>query len=84
MSSRATVPESVGRTVRTAGQLVPSVVIVELVDAFFYNMDDRQYAALAAGLLLLFTFLQNAYEDYKNKGLWFRSVPPKYVTPGGN
>lgn len=77
--SKTTVSEPIGRTVRTAGQLAPAAVITELVDVFFVNLDERGYAAVLAGLTLVFTYVQNAVENSKGKGWWFRQVPPTDV-----
>ena len=52
---------------RTATQLVPAAVLTELVDAFWINFDERQYAAVLAAGLLATSFIQNAYEQFKGK-----------------
>ena len=61
----AVLDRSVTGPVRTAAQLVPSAVLTEVIDAFIYNMNDRQYLALAAGLLLLVSWTQNRVESRK-------------------
>ena len=48
--------------VRTGVQAVPAMVITEAVDAFLYDMSDRQYLALAALLLLVFSWIQALVE----------------------
>ena len=76
--STTTVNEAVARPVRTAVQMTPSAVITEFVDAFFYDMGDRQYVALFALLTLLFGFIQNVVENRSGKG-FLRKVPPVVV-----
>lgn len=73
------VSEAVSRPVRTLTQAVPSLAITEFVDAFFYDMTDRQYAALAALLLIVFSFVQAAVENGIGKA-FMRALPP-YQTP---
>lgn len=62
-----TLPRSVANPVRTAVQMAPSIAITEFVDAFFVNLNEQQYTALAAILLLAFGFAQNLYEGLKGK-----------------
>ena len=76
MSDTTRVSEAIARPARTAIQVVPSAAITEFVDAFIYDMNDRQYAALVVMLTLLFAWIQAAYENAKGRGLWFRAVPP--------
>lgn len=52
---------------RTAAQLIPAAVVTEFVDAFCYDMDDKQYAALLGLLLLVFSVLHNGYDVLKAK-----------------
>lgn len=66
---REPVQRSVSGPVRTAVQLVPAAVFVEVADAFFYDFDDRQYAALLGLLLLVFSWAQNFIEQ--KKGAYF-------------
>lgn len=61
------VSRAVAGPVRTAVQLVPSAIITEFVDAFFFNFDERQYTAFAGMLLLLFSWGQNLYESKSGK-----------------
>lgn len=70
--------DAVARPVRTGVQTGASFVIVELVDAFFYDMDDRQYGALVAALTLGLAFAQNFLENYTGKAL-LKEMPPKSV-----
>lgn len=59
------VKRAVAGPVRTATQMVPSVVITEFVDAFLWDVSERQYLALSGLLLLLFSWGQNYYEGRK-------------------
>ena len=52
---------------RTAVQLVPAAIITEAIDAFAYNMSEKQYAALLGLLLLASSFFQNYIEFKKGK-----------------
>jgi hypothetical protein len=69
-----TVSDSVARPVRTGGQVLSSGVVTEFIDAFIYDMNDRQYLALAAVLVVVLSWAQVLVEDRLNKGL-FRKVP---------
>lgn len=53
--------------VRTAVQLLPSAVITEIIDVFIYDLDERQYAALGAALLLVISWGQNFVETKKGQ-----------------
>lgn len=74
MTDTTRVSEALARPARTAIQAAPAAAITEFVDAFFYDMADKQYAALLVMLTLLFGWLQAAYENAQGKGLWFRKV----------
>lgn len=80
MSKQITVSDKVARPIRTAGQLVPAVVVADVIDAFVYDVSDRQYGVLIAALTILFGFLQTAYEDYKGKA-FMRDMPPPEEVP---
>ena len=60
---------SVANPIRTAVQLAPAAVITEFVDAFIHDMNDKQYAALAGMLLLVFSYGQNLVEEIKGRAL---------------
>lgn len=62
-----TVTRAISGPVRTATQLIPAFVITEFVDAFFYDFDEKQYAATAAFLLMCTSFGQNLFEQLKGK-----------------
>lgn len=76
--SNTTVSEVVARPVRSAVQMAPAAVITEFIDAFWFDMADKQYTALFALLTLLFAWGQTAYENYRGVG-FLRRVPPKDV-----
>lgn len=76
MPDMTRVSEAIARPARTAIQAVPAGAITEFVDAFLYDMTDRQYGALVVLLTLLFGWGQAAFENYRGAGLWFREVPP--------
>lgn len=74
--SDTNVSEAVARPVRTAAQATPSWILTELVDAFFYDLDERQFAVLVLFLTLVFGYIQNAVENHREKGFFLRNVPP--------
>lgn len=51
---------------RTAAQLIPAAVITEFVDAFIYDMHDKQYAAMLGLLLLACSIMHNGYETLRD------------------
>lgn len=61
--------ETGNRSVRTAVQSGFAGISVELVDAFFYDMTDRQYGALVAFLVVIYAFVQNLVESRTGTGL---------------
>lgn len=70
---------AIANPIRTGVQIVPAAAITEFIDAFFVNMNDRQYAALMVLLTLVISVCQNVYENYKGVG-FLRNVPPR-TTP---
>ncbi len=70
--------DAIGRPVRTATQGGLGWLIVEFVDAFFWNMDERQYGAAVALLTVLISWIQNLVEN--RAGVAFlRELPDKEV-----
>lgn len=63
-------PQSVANPTRTGIQLSGAAIIVEFIDAFFYDFDDRQYAAILAVLTVLVGLAQNYYEQRTGKYLF--------------
>lgn len=78
MSNQVTVSDTVARTTRTAGQLIPAVVFTDVVDTFIVDLTDRQYGVFLAALTLLISWGQNAIENYRGKG-FLREMPPPQV-----
>jgi len=72
---KQTVSEVIARPTRTAVQATPSFAVTEFIDAFLYDMSDRQYGALVVLLTLIVGLVQNAVENYSGKG-FLRKVPP--------
>lgn len=68
------ISQAVARPVRTATQLVPAIVIVDVVDVFVFDFDDRQYAAAAAFLTMVFGWATVLIEDWKGKA-FLREIP---------
>lgn len=75
--SETRVSAAVARPARTAIQMTPAAVVTELVDVFVYDMDERGYTAVFAGLTLLFGWFQNFMENRRGEGWWLRTVPPR-------
>jgi hypothetical protein len=69
-----TVSTSVANPVRTGLQGGAAWVVTEGIDAFLYDMDDRQYGVALVGLAMVFSFIQNVAENHFGVGL-FRRVP---------
>lgn len=74
-SSPVTVSEATARAGRTAPQGGLAWALTEGVDAFFYDMTDRQYGVLIVLLTIVFAFVQAAIENGIGKAL-LRNVPP--------
>lgn len=83
MPTSTQVSEAIARPVRTLVQAAPAGAITEFVDAFVYDMSDRQYASLLVVLTLAISFGQNAWENARGKGLFMREVPPREVPVEG-
>lgn len=66
-------PAAVARPLRTAIQASPAWVITECIDAFIYDMSDRQFGALMGLLLVLVSWTQVLVENKAGVGL-FRDV----------
>ncbi len=74
-----TVSDVVARPVRTAAQGGLAWVVTENVDAFLYDMSDRQYGALLGLLIILFGWAQVLVEN--NLGKAFLRVIPEPDAP---
>lgn len=64
---KSELPPSVANPVRTAVQVVPAAALTEFVDAFIFDMSEKQYMALAGVLLLVFSWGQNVIEEVRGK-----------------
>lgn len=64
---------ALSKPARTAVQAVPSAAVVEFVDAFVYDMTDRQYAAAIVGLTLVISYVQALIEN-RSKSALFRTI----------
>lgn len=81
--AKTRVSEAIARPVRTAAQATPAWVLTELVDAWFYDMDERQFGAAVLALTLLFGWVQALLENKRGSGFFLRDVPPKDSTVAG-
>ena len=70
----STVKDAVGRPIRSGLQGGVGWVLTEAIDAFLWDMDDRQYGVSVIILGAVASFIQNTYEDHIGKGL-LRKVP---------
>lgn len=69
MAARVIAMKAIANPTRTAVQLVPAGVITEFIDAWVYNMSDKQYAAMLGLLLLVFSYGQSLYENLKGRAI---------------
>lgn len=77
----ARITEVVARPIRTVGQGTIGWVITEVVDAFVWDMDDRQYGIAVIALGGLVSFAQNAWENRIGRG-FLREIPPTHPLDG--
>lgn len=80
----ARISEAKARAARTVVQMTPAAVIVELVDSTFWDMDERQYAAIFAALTLVFAWVQVLIENKTGYALFrkfSRNDPAVVSTP---
>lgn len=63
------VSQKVARPVRTGGQLGVAEVIVQVIEAFFVELNEAQHIALFGALTLLVGFVQIVIEDHYGKAL---------------
>lgn len=76
------VTDKVSRPTRALGQGGTSWIIVELVDAFFFDLTDRQFGALVAGLTVAISWAQVVIENWAGVGFLRKPEPPaKKVEP---
>lgn len=68
------VSEALARPARTAGQGTAGWVGTEFIDAFIYNMNDRQYGILVVVLTIVFGWIQVVVENYLGKA-FLRRIP---------
>lgn len=70
--------DAVGRPVRTATQGGTAWLLVEFIDAFLWNMDERQYGIAVALLTVVISYAQNLIEN--RAGVAFlRELPDREV-----
>lgn len=80
MSTR-TVADSLARPIRTGMQATPALIITEGIDAFVWDMADRQYGVMVGLLTIAIGAAQNLYEDWKGKAfLREMPAPPTPIT----
>jgi hypothetical protein len=68
------VSEALARPVRTGAQGGAGWAVTEFIDAFFWNMDERQYGILIVVLTTLIGYVQVLVENYFGKAL-LRNIP---------
>ena len=71
-----TVTDVVSRPVRSAAQGSVAWIAVELIDSFFYNMDERQYGVLVAAFTVIFGWIQVLVENKWGKAFLREPEPP--------
>lgn len=70
------VSEAVARPVRGAVQGGAGWVVTEFIDAFFWDMNDRQYGILVVAAGAVLSYIQNKLEERAGVAL-LRDLPPK-------
>lgn len=73
--TRGRASAAITRPARTAIQATPAFAVTEFVDAFLYDMTDRQYGAAVVLLTLVIGWAQTLVENRTGRGL-LRDVPP--------
>jgi len=68
------VSDVVARPVRTATQAAPAWIITEFIDAWIYDMDERQFGVLVLLLTMLIGGAQVAIENHFGKA-FLRNIP---------
>lgn len=74
------VKDVVARPVRTGGQVIVAGAITEFGDAFIYDMNEKQYAALLGLLVIVVGWIQVLVENWKGVAL-LREIPEAPVEP---
>jgi hypothetical protein len=72
------ISDAVARPIRTAAQGGTGWLIVEFIDAFFYDLTDRQYGIAVALATVLLSWIQNLLEDKAGTAL-LRDIPAREV-----
>ncbi len=72
------ISDAVARPVRTATQGGLGWLIVEFIDAFLWNMDERQYGAAVALLTVIISWVQTQVENRAGTA-FLREMPPREV-----
>lgn len=70
--------DTIARPVRTAAQGGTGWLVVEFIDAFVYDMSDRQYGIAVALATVVLGYLQNVVENLSGVAL-LRDLPTKEV-----
>lgn len=87
MANHATVSrvsEAVARPARTGVQGGVAWAILEFISAYeLYDFTERQLIVTTVVLTAVVSYLQNAFENHRSKGLFLRDVPPTKSTLGG-
>ncbi|QEM40896.1 MAG: amino acid ABC transporter permease [Phage AS32] len=73
--STSTVSTAVANPVRTVAQGSLAWVVAEGIDAFLYDLNERQYGVAIVAFAMVFSFVQNLVENHFGKG-FFRQIPP--------
>lgn len=67
---KGTVSETVARPTRTVVQGGFGWIVTEGIDAFIYDLSDRQYGIAVIFLTAVFSFVQNALESGYGKAIF--------------
>lgn len=71
----STISQAVARPVRTGAQLSVAEVSIQVVEAFFYDLNEAQHIALLGALTIIYGVLQVLIENKAGKAV-LRYIPP--------
>lgn len=80
-TQKLTVSDRVARPLRTAPQGGLAWAITEGIDAFLWDMDDRQYGVLVVLLTMTVSFIQSTVENGLGKAFLRKVETPPVETP---
>lgn len=71
----STVNQAVARPLRTAGQGTVAEITIQVIEAFFYDLNEAQHVALLGALTIAYGVIQVLIENKTGKAV-LRYIPP--------